>query len=88
MDHLEIAISRDPSHNQPPNDDTIAYSLAGLAESPVRLGEDEYFLLGDNRDSSEDSRFANVGNVKEKQILGKVWLRIYPLMHIRLIPSH
>lgn len=63
-------------------------SLAGLAESPVRLGEDEYFLLGDNRDSSEDSRFANVGNVKEEQILGKVWLRIYPLMHIRLIPSH
>ena len=63
-------------------------SLAGLAESPVRLGEDEYFLLGDNRDSSEDSRFANVGNVKRTQILGKVWLRIYPLMDIRLIRSH
>jgi hypothetical protein len=26
MDHLETAISRDPSHNQPPNDDTIAYT--------------------------------------------------------------
>ena len=63
-------------------------SLAGLAESPVKLGADEYFLLGDNRDSSEDSRFANVGNVKEAQILGKVWLRIYPLMDIRLIRSH
>ena len=63
-------------------------SLAGLAESPVRLGEDEYFLLGDNRDSSEDSRFATVGNVKESQILGKVWLRIHPLMDIRLIRSH
>ena len=55
-------------------------SLAGLAESPVKLGEDEYFLLGDNRDSSEDSRFANVGNVKEEQILGKVWMRISPLV--------
>ena len=37
-------------------------SMAGLAEYPVELGEDEYFLLGDNRESSEDSRFANVGN--------------------------
>ena len=63
-------------------------SLAGMAQNPIVLAEDEYFLLGDNRDSSEDSRFANVGNVKEEQILGKVWLRIYPLMHIRLIPSH
>lgn len=62
-------------------------SLAGLAESPVELGEGEYFLLGDNRDSSEDSRFANIGNVKEEQILGKVWLRLFPLEAIKLIRS-
>lgn len=60
-------------------------SLAGLAENPVRLEADEYFLLGDNRDSSEDSRFANVGNVKEKQISGRVWMRIRPLLDIGLI---
>lgn len=62
-------------------------SLAGLAEKPIELGEGEYFLLGDNRDSSEDSRFANVGNVKEEQILGKVWLRLFPLEDVRLIHS-
>ena len=54
-------------------------ALAGLAEHPVTLGEDEYFLLGDNRESSEDSRFANVGNVKAEQIGGIVWFRIRPL---------
>ena len=62
-------------------------SLAGRAESPIRLGADEYFLLGDNRDSSEDSRFANVGNVKEDKILGKVWLRIFPILKLDLIRS-
>ncbi len=54
-------------------------ALAGLAEHPITLGEDEYFLLGDNRESSEDSRFVNVGNVKEEQIGGIVWFRIRPL---------
>ncbi|MEG2700242.1 MAG: signal peptidase I, partial [Hungatella sp.] len=57
-------------------------SLAGLAENPIQLEDGEYFLLGDNRDGSEDSRFANVGNVNKKQILGKVWLRLFPLIDL------
>lgn len=46
---------------------------AGIAASPIKLGSDEYFVLGDNRNSSEDSRSANIGVVKESWILGTVW---------------
>lgn len=60
-------------------------SLAGLAEHPIKLDEDEYFVLGDNREGSEDSRFANVGNINKKQILGKAWLKLYPLIEIELV---
>ncbi len=60
-------------------------SLAGLAENPIKLGEDEYFLLGDNRDSSEDSRFDNIGNVSGSKIKGKVWIRILPFVNMELI---
>lgn len=62
-------------------------SLAGRADKPILLGKDEYFLLGDNRDSSEDSRFPNVGNVKLDQIKGKVWFRIFPLLKLDFIYS-
>lgn len=62
-------------------------SLSGLAENPITLGEKEYFLLGDNRDSSEDSRFSNFGNVKEDQIIGKIWLRIFPLINLDFIST-
>lgn len=65
--------------------DTV--SLAGLAENPILLKEDEYFLLGDNRDNSEDSRFANVGNINRRQIKGKIWLRISPVFKFGLIGS-
>ena len=50
----------------------------GRASQPVVLGEDEYFVLGDNRNNSQDSRWADVGNVNRKDIVGKVILRIYP----------
>lgn len=62
-------------------------SLAGRADMPIQLEENEYFLLGDNRDSSEDSRFANIGNVKREQIQGKVWFRMFPLLKLDFISS-
>ena len=52
---------------------------AGIAVNPIVLGEDEYFVLGDNRNNSEDSRFGAVGNIHKKDIDGRAWLRIWPL---------
>ena len=46
---------------------------AGIASNKIKLGDDEYFVLGDNRNSSEDSRSANIGTVKLSSIIGKVW---------------
>lgn len=46
---------------------------AGLADEEIVLAGDEFFVLGDNRESSEDSRMADVGNVKRSEIEGKAW---------------
>ena len=49
-----------------------------LAENEITVGEDEYFVLGDNRNNSEDSRYASIGNVKKEYIVGKVWFVVSP----------
>lgn len=59
--------------------DTESVEEAGLAEDVITLGEDEYFVLGDNSDNSEDSRYASIGNVNKNDIIGKVWFRIRPI---------
>lgn len=51
----------------------------GLADSKIKLGKDEYFCMGDNRNSSIDSRDPLVGNVKRSTVLGKTNLRILPV---------
>ncbi|MCR5641647.1 MAG: signal peptidase I [Lachnospiraceae bacterium] len=45
----------------------------GLAANEIVLGEDAYFVLGDNRNNSEDSRYATIGNISQEDIVGKVW---------------
>lgn len=48
----------------------------GLAENEIILKEDEYFVIGDNCNNSEDSRSANVGNIKKAYIIGKAWFKM------------
>lgn len=54
-------------------------TYSGIAEEPLVLGEDEYFLLGDNRYVSFDSRYEEVGPVHKNMIAGKAIVRIWPL---------
>ena len=58
------------------NVDVASIEDAGLAADKIELKEDEYFVLGDNRNNSEDSRYANIGNIKKEYIVGKAWFRL------------
>lgn len=51
----------------------------GIAEEPIKLGSDEYFVLGDNRNHSQDSRDPYVGVLKRSDLMGRAFVRIYPL---------
>lgn len=57
----------------------------GMASEEIKLGDREYFVLGDNRNNSEDSRFADVGLVKSDYIEGKVWFVLSPSEHRGLL---
>ncbi len=54
----------------------------GLAAEEIVLEENEYFVLGDNRNNSEDSRFASIGNITRDEIIGKASLRLSPFNFI------
>ena len=57
----------------------------GRAALPITLGDDEYFVMGDNRNHSSDSRTTAVGNVSRDEIIGRAWLRVYPFDQFGLI---
>lgn len=57
-------------------------SNPGIAEDPITLESNEYFVLGDNRNNSEDSRYGDIGLVNKRYIVGKLWFTISPLKKI------
>jgi len=59
----------------------------GIAADPILLGDDEFFVMGDNRNESADSRDPSVGAIHRKDIIGKAWVRIWPLRKIGFISS-
>ena len=66
-----------------PQEDLYGYGVmqtGGLATMGVKVNEGEYFVLGDNRNNSEDSRFPAVGNVALDKIVGKTDLRLFPIV--------
>lgn len=48
----------------------------GILENELTLETDEYFVIGDNINNSEDSRSGNIGPVKRDSIIGKVWFHM------------
>lgn len=58
--------------------EVIRPDTVGIAINPITLADDEYFVLGDNRNDSSDSRTELVGNIKRSDIIGRAWLRIWP----------
>lgn len=57
----------------------------GVAEEELKLEADECFVMGDNPGGSEDSRFANIGNVKTEYIIGKAWFKLMPFSEAGII---
>lgn len=63
----------------------IAPERRGIAADPIVIGWNEYFVMGDNRNDSTDSRFVQVGNIHKDDIIGRAWLRIWPLSEFEVV---
>jgi len=58
------------------------YSIDTKKE-PITLGDHEYFVMGDNRENSFDSRYSEIGPINETQVVGKVWVQVWPCIKLK-----
>lgn len=58
----------------------------GVRNGSWTMGDDEYFVLGDNRGASRDSTW--FGGVKEDNFVGKTWMRYWPSSRLGLTPDY
>lgn len=65
--------------------EVIRPETRGRAAEPVKLGEDEYFVMGDNRNNSMDGRDPRIGNISKDRIEGRAWVRIFPFDRISML---
>ena len=63
----------------------IRPDTVGIAINPITRGDDEYFVRGDNRNNSTDSRTESVGNIHGDDIVGRAWVRIWPLSKLGIL---
>ncbi len=79
-DTISVVAGRLVINGKHTNDDfSFSYiNSPGVLDKTIELGEEEYFVLGDNTSNSEDSRFVNYGNVQKSEIKGKVGYCILP----------
>ena len=64
---------------------TSKISDVGIVGEQMKLASDEYFVLGDDRENSDDSRDADIGNVKRSYIYGKAWFVALPRKHFGFV---
>ena len=80
---VEYAPSGGEVYNE--KDEFPAITNAGLASEPITVGKGQYFVLGDNRNNSEDSRHNGMGLVDSDRIVGKLWFTISPWKKIGFV---
>ncbi len=82
---IEIRDGKVYANSKKLDDSFIAEPMNSSGEGTYIVPDNAYFVLGDNRNESHDSRFWNNKYVPRENIKGKAWLIIYPLNHIKLL---